>query len=181
MMRRTIAKRLVQSKGPVPHFYLTVDVAMDRTWEAWRALREEQSAVSLNDVIIKVTAAALRRHPEMNASFGGDHVKRYARVHVGVAVAVEDGLITPVVRDADAKSIEEIAGRDEGAHRAGPRAAAAARRVHRRHLLDVEPRHVRHRGVLGDHQPARGRPSSRSARCARCRWWRTAASGPAGA
>ena len=109
MMRRTIAKRLVQSKSPVPHFYLTVDVAMDRTWEAWRALREDQSAVSLNDVIIKVTAAALRRHPEMNASFGGDHVKRYARVHVGVAVAVEDGLITPVVRDADAKTIEEIA------------------------------------------------------------------------
>jgi len=114
MMRRTIARRLVQSKGPVPHFYLTVDVAMDRTWEAWRALREEKSPVTLNDVIIKVTAAALRRHPEMNASFGGDHVKQYARIHVGVAVAVEEGLITPVVRDADLKSMEEIANLTKG-------------------------------------------------------------------
>ncbi len=108
-MRRTIAKRLVQSKAPVPHFYLTVDVAMDRLWEAYRALREEQYPISLNDVIIKAVASALKRHPEMNASFAGDHVKRYGRVHVGMAVALEDGLITPVLRDADTKSLAEIA------------------------------------------------------------------------
>ncbi len=108
-MRRTIAKRLVQSKGPVPHFYLTVDVAMDRAWEAYRALREaEHSSISINDIVIKATAAALRRHPEMNASFGGDHVKRYNRVHIGMAVAIDDGLITPVIRDADLKTLEEI-------------------------------------------------------------------------
>jgi pyruvate dehydrogenase E2 component (dihydrolipoyllysine-residue acetyltransferase) len=109
MMRRTIAKRLVQSKSPVPHFYLTVEVAMDRAWEAYQALREQPSEVTLNDIIVKATAAALRRHPQLNASFGGDHVRQYTRVHIGMAVAVEDGLITPVIRDADSKSLEEIA------------------------------------------------------------------------
>ena len=108
-MRRTIAKRLVQSKAPVPHFYLTVDVAVDRLWEAYRALREENYPVSLNDVIIKAAAVALRRHPEMNASFAGDHVKQYSHVHIGVAVAIDDGLITPVIRDADTKSLADIA------------------------------------------------------------------------
>jgi pyruvate dehydrogenase E2 component (dihydrolipoamide acetyltransferase) len=108
-MRRTIAKRLIQSKAPVPHFYLTVDAAVDRLWEAYRALREENDPVSLNDVIIKAAAVALRRHPEMNASFAGDHVKQYSHVHIGVAVAIDDGLITPVIRDADTKPLADIA------------------------------------------------------------------------
>ncbi|RPJ61488.1 MAG: 2-oxo acid dehydrogenase subunit E2, partial [Acidobacteria bacterium] len=108
-MRRTIAKRLVQSKAPVPHFYLTVDVSMDRAWEAYRALRDaEQSTVSVNDIVLKATASALRRHPELNASFGGDHIKQYNRVHIGMAVAIDDGLITPVLRDADLKTLEDI-------------------------------------------------------------------------
>jgi pyruvate dehydrogenase E2 component (dihydrolipoamide acetyltransferase) len=108
-MRRTIAKRLVQSKAPVPHFYLTVDVAAERLWDAYRALRDENYPITLNDVIIKAVASALKRHPEINASFAGDRVKQYARVHVGLAVALEDGLITPVIRDADSKSLTEIA------------------------------------------------------------------------
>jgi pyruvate dehydrogenase E2 component (dihydrolipoamide acetyltransferase) len=108
-MRRTIARRLVQSKAPVPHFYLTVDVAADRLWDAYRAAREENYPISLNDVIIKASASALKRHPEINASFGGDHVKQFSRVHVGVAVAIDEGLITPVIRDADTKSLVEIA------------------------------------------------------------------------
>jgi pyruvate dehydrogenase E2 component (dihydrolipoamide acetyltransferase) len=107
--RRTIAKRLIQSKAPVPHFYLTVDVAADRLWDAYRALREESYPISLNDVIIKASASALKRHPEVNASFAGDHVKQYSRVHIGLAVALEDGLITPVIRDADSKSLADIA------------------------------------------------------------------------
>jgi pyruvate dehydrogenase E2 component (dihydrolipoamide acetyltransferase) len=108
-MRRTIAKRLVQSKAPVPHFYLTVDAAVDRLWEAYRALRDENYPISLNDVIIKASASALTRHPEINASFAGDHVNQYPHVHIGVAVALEDGLITPVIRDADSKSLADIA------------------------------------------------------------------------
>jgi pyruvate dehydrogenase E2 component (dihydrolipoamide acetyltransferase) len=107
-MRRTIAKRLVQSKAPVPHFYLTVDVAADRLWEAYRALKALDYPVSLNDVIIKACASALKRHPEINASFAGDHVKQYSRVHIGLAVALEDGLITPVIRDADSKPLIDI-------------------------------------------------------------------------
>ena len=107
-IRRTIAKRLVQSKGPVPHFYLTIDVAMDRVWEAYEALRGERSSITINDIVVKATALALSHHPELNASFGGDHVTRYSRVHVGLAVAIDDGLITPVIRDADIKSLEEI-------------------------------------------------------------------------
>ena len=108
-IRRTIAKRLVQSKGPIPHFYLTVDVAMDRLWHDYQALRAHESPITLNDVLIKAAASALRRHPELNASFAGDHVKQYGRVHIGMAVALDDGLITPVVRDADLKTLEEIA------------------------------------------------------------------------
>ncbi len=108
-MRRTIAKRLVQSKAPVPHFYLTVDVRMERAWEAYQALRAENYPVSLNDVIVKATASALHRHPEINASFAGDRVKQFTRVHIGMAVALEDGLITPVIRDADTKSLLDIA------------------------------------------------------------------------
>jgi pyruvate dehydrogenase E2 component (dihydrolipoamide acetyltransferase) len=107
-MRRTIAKRLVQSKAPVPHFYLTVDIAMDRAWESYQALREEKSTITINDIVIKAAAVALRRHPEMNASFAGDRIRRYNRVHVGVAVSLDEGLITPVVRDADVKPLEEI-------------------------------------------------------------------------
>jgi pyruvate dehydrogenase E2 component (dihydrolipoamide acetyltransferase) len=107
-VRRTIAKRLVQSKGPVPHFYLTVDVAMDRVWEAYKALRDQKSTISVNDIVLKAAALALRQHPEINAAFAGDHIKVFSRVHIGVAVALEDGLITPVLRDADIKPLEEI-------------------------------------------------------------------------
>ena len=107
-VRRTIAKRLVQSKGPVPHFYLTIDVAMDRVWDAYNALRDQKSSISINDIIIKAAALALRQHPEINASFAGDHVKVYSRVHIGMAVALDEGLITPVLRDADLKPLEEI-------------------------------------------------------------------------
>jgi pyruvate dehydrogenase E2 component (dihydrolipoamide acetyltransferase) len=107
-IRRTIAKRLVQSKGPVPHFYLTIDVAMDRVWDAYKALRDQKSSISINDIIVKAAALALRQHPEINASFAGDHVKVYSRVHIGMAVALEEGLITPVLRDADLKPLEEI-------------------------------------------------------------------------
>jgi pyruvate dehydrogenase E2 component (dihydrolipoamide acetyltransferase) len=112
-MRKTIAKRLVQSIGPIPHFFLTMDVDMTRAVEA-RArvnalLESEGVKISYNDIIMKATAMALRKHPECNAHWGGDHIRRFNRVHLAVAVAIDDGLITPVVRDADRKGLRQIA------------------------------------------------------------------------
>ncbi len=111
-MRKTIAHRLVESLGPVPHFFLTIDVDMGRAIEARKRINEllepEGQRISLNDLIIRATAAALRRHPECNAHWLGEGVRRFNRVHLGVAVAVEDGLITPVVRDADGKGVAQI-------------------------------------------------------------------------
>jgi len=112
-MRKTIAKRLAASIGPVPTFYLTIEVDAGRLLGARERLNERLAAsgerVSINDVLIKLVAEALRRHPEVNASWGETVIRRYGRVHIGVAVAVEDGLITPVVRDADRKGIVAIA------------------------------------------------------------------------
>ena len=112
-MRKTIAKRLVELIGPVPHFFLTVDVDMSRTIDARHRvnarLEKEGVRISINDIVLKAVAVALRRHPECNAHWGGDHVRRFNRVHLGVAVAIDDGLITPVVTDADRKGISQIA------------------------------------------------------------------------
>jgi len=111
-MRKSIAKRLVQSLGPVPTFYLTRDVDMTRLMEARTRMNERLESqglkVSVNDLIIKATALALKRHPEVNAQWHEDHIKRFHRVDIGVAVAVDDGLITPVVRGADQKGAAQI-------------------------------------------------------------------------
>jgi len=111
-MRKTIARRLTQSLGPVPHFFLTVEVDMGRALalkdELNRRFADEGARVSVNDVLLKAVASALRRHPEINASWTETGIRRYRAVHLGVAVAVEDGLLTPVLRDADRKGILDI-------------------------------------------------------------------------
>ena len=111
-MRKTIAKRLVTSIGPVPTFYLTIEVDMTHLQSARERINARLEAqgvkVSINDFIIKAVAAALRQHPEVNAQWTDTAIRRFNRVHVGVAVAVEDGLITPVVRDADQLGVAEI-------------------------------------------------------------------------
>jgi pyruvate dehydrogenase E2 component (dihydrolipoamide acetyltransferase) len=111
-LRKTIAKRLAQSIGPVPTFYLTTEVDMDRTWEAREELNRRGSGdagkVSFNDIIIKATAAALKAHPACNAWWQDDRIRYWHEVHLSVAVAVDDGLITPVVRHADRKSLRDI-------------------------------------------------------------------------
>jgi pyruvate dehydrogenase E2 component (dihydrolipoamide acetyltransferase) len=110
-MRAAIAKRMPLSKAPVPHFYVTSEVAMDRAW----ALREELNAlegqpkISVNDFVIRACALALLDHPGVNASFQGEAIRVFHRAHIGIAVALEDGLITPVLRDAHAKSVARIA------------------------------------------------------------------------
>ena len=112
-MRKTIAKRLVESIGPVPHFFLTIDVDMARAMEARQSinawLEKQGEKISINDIILKAVAGALRRHPDCNAQWHGTHVRRFSGVHLGVAVAVEDGLITPVVKNAHLKGIAQIA------------------------------------------------------------------------
>jgi pyruvate dehydrogenase E2 component (dihydrolipoyllysine-residue acetyltransferase) len=111
-IRKTIAKRLVQSIGPIPTFYLTTEVDMERVAEAREALNAaagDQGKVSFNDIILKAVATALQQHPACNAWWQDDHIRYWGTVHIGMAVAVEDGLITPVIRDAQTKSLRDIA------------------------------------------------------------------------
>jgi pyruvate dehydrogenase E2 component (dihydrolipoamide acetyltransferase) len=111
-IRKTIAKRLATSLGPIPHFFLTTEVDMERASEARDALNkqlgDQGGKVSFNDIIIKATAHALTKHPACNAWFQEDHIRYWHEVHIGMAVAVEDGLITPVIRNADLKSLADI-------------------------------------------------------------------------
>ena len=110
-IRKTIAKRLVTSLGPIPHFFLTTEVDMERAAEARAALNRElgdQGKVSFNDIIMKATALALLRHRACNAWFQEDHIRYWNEVHLGMAVAVEDGLITPIIRNTDQKSLSQI-------------------------------------------------------------------------
>jgi pyruvate dehydrogenase E2 component (dihydrolipoamide acetyltransferase) len=114
-IRKTIAKRLATSLGPIPHFFLTTEVDMERASEARDALNKQLGdqgggKVSFNDIIIKATAHALIKHPACNAWFQEDHIRYWHEVHIGMAVAVEDGLITPVIRNADLKSLADIGG-----------------------------------------------------------------------
>ena len=111
-IRKTIARRLVESIGPVPHFFLTVDIDMAAAVAARLQinafLEGSGDRVSVNDLVLKATAMALHHHPECNAHWLGDRIRRFHGVHIGVAVAVEDGLITPVVRDAQLKGVATI-------------------------------------------------------------------------
>jgi pyruvate dehydrogenase E2 component (dihydrolipoamide acetyltransferase) len=109
-MRSTIARRLTSSIGPVPHFFLTTEIEMDRTAELRATLNgiDTQNKVSINDIIIKVAAVALTQHPQVNASFQDKMIRYYERADIGVAVAIDEGLITPIVRGADRKSIGQI-------------------------------------------------------------------------
>lgn len=109
-MRKTIAKRLSESKFTSPHFYLTMEVDMDSVIEARKIINETNpTKISFNDFVIKATAAALRQHPNVNSSWLGDRIRRNNHIHIGVAVAVTDGLLVPVIRFADAKTLSQIA------------------------------------------------------------------------
>ena len=107
-LRKTIAKRLAQSIGPVPTFYLTTEVDMERVAEARQALAAAEVKISFNDIIVKAVALALRQHPACNAWWQDDHIRYWNEIHVSMAVAIEDGLITPVIRHADLKSLRDI-------------------------------------------------------------------------
>ena len=106
-IRKTIAKRLAQSIGPIPTFYLTSEIDMERVAEL-RAELAEEGRPSFNDIIIKAAAMALRQHPMVNAWWQEDRIRQWHEVHVSMAVAIDEGLITPVIRHADRKSLREI-------------------------------------------------------------------------
>ena len=110
-IRAAIARRMPLSKGPVPHFYVSSEVAMDRAWELREELNalEGQPKISVNDFVIRACALALLKHPGVNASLQGDAIRVYHRAHIGVAVALDEGLITPVLRDCHAKPLAQIA------------------------------------------------------------------------
>ncbi|MBV19647.1 MAG: pyruvate dehydrogenase complex dihydrolipoamide acetyltransferase [Cytophagia bacterium] len=108
-MRKTISKRLAESKFTAPHFYLTMEVNMDNCIEGRKKINESSEIkISFNDIILKASAVALRKHPMVNSSFLGDKIRINHHVHIGVAVAVDEGLLVPVVRFADNKSLSHI-------------------------------------------------------------------------
>lgn len=109
-MRKTIARRLAESKFSAPHFYLTIDIDMDKAMAARTQINEVASAkVSFNDMVIKASALALRKHPKINSSWLGDKIRFNQHINIGVAMAVEEGLLVPVVRYADNKPLSQIA------------------------------------------------------------------------
>lgn len=109
-MRKTIARRLSESKFTAPHFYLTMEINMDKAIEARNSINAISPVkISFNDLVIKATAAALRQHPKVNVSWLGDKMRFNHHIHIGVAMAVEEGLLVPVVKFADNKSLSHIA------------------------------------------------------------------------
>uniref|UniRef100_UPI00082C7437 dihydrolipoamide acetyltransferase family protein n=1 Tax=Actinomadura kijaniata TaxID=46161 RepID=UPI00082C7437 len=108
--RKVAARRLTESKQNVPHFYLTREVDAEALLKFRVTLNEalDPAKVSVNDLVVKAVATALRQHPEMNVSFTEEALVHHRRVHVGIAVAVEDGLLVPVIKDADRKTVSQI-------------------------------------------------------------------------
>jgi pyruvate dehydrogenase E2 component (dihydrolipoamide acetyltransferase) len=112
MMRKTIVRRMVLSKATAPHFYLTTEIDMERAIIMRQSLNElaaDDAKISFNDMILKAVANALRQCPQINVSYADDKIRAHQRVHLSMAVALDDGLITPVIRDCDRKSLGEIA------------------------------------------------------------------------
>jgi pyruvate dehydrogenase E2 component (dihydrolipoamide acetyltransferase) len=109
-MRKTIARRLAESKFGAPHFYLTMEFNMDNAMSAREAMNESSPVkISFNDIVIKATALSLKQHPNINSSWLGDKIRVNHYVHIGMAVAVEEGLLVPVIRFADQKSLSQLA------------------------------------------------------------------------
>ncbi|HEY8954462.1 pyruvate dehydrogenase complex dihydrolipoamide acetyltransferase [Chitinophaga sp.] len=114
-MRQTIARRLSESKFSAPHFYLKIDVNMDKAIEARKSINEISPVkISFNDMVIKAAAMALRQHPAVNSSWMGDFIRENQHIHIGSAVAIEEGLIVPVIRFADQKTLSQIASDAKG-------------------------------------------------------------------
>src|SRR3954462_9530325 len=111
-MRRVIATRLTESIGPVPTFYLTVEIEMDNALQLRKVVNAsatDEEKIRVNDIIVKAAAMALMKHSFVNASYQDKNIRFYGQADIGVAVAIDEGLITPVIRGADLKGVVEIA------------------------------------------------------------------------
>lgn len=114
-MRKAIARATSQSKAPVPHFYLTIDIDMEQAEQFRDQFKQlRQTHPSITDVLIKAAALALAHHPEINVSYTGNAIRRHANIDIGVAVGMEDGLITPVIRNCGAKTLDDISTESRG-------------------------------------------------------------------
>jgi pyruvate dehydrogenase E2 component (dihydrolipoamide acetyltransferase) len=108
-MRKTIARRLAESKFTAPHFYLTLSIDMDNAIAARKTLNAMDGVkVSFNDMVVKAVALSLKQHPNVNSAWMGDFIRRNDHVHIGVAVAVDEGLLVPVIRFADTKGLLQL-------------------------------------------------------------------------
>ena len=176
-MRKTIARRLSESMFCSPHFYVTVDVDMDRAVDLRAQLKEAGEKISVNDFVVRACALALRAVPQVNASWAPaadgspEAIVLNGDVHVGIAVAIPDGLITPVVQFADQKPIAAIAAEiRELADRAKSKKLKPEEYTGR-HVHHLEPRHDGRARVHRDHQPAGlGHPVGGHASAKR-QWW----------
>ena len=108
-MRKTIARRLAESKYNNPHYYETISIDMQPVWDARKKVNEvSESKISFNDIVVKACASALRKHPEINSSWHGDKIVEHGDVNVAVAVAIDEGLVTPVINNTDQKGLQQI-------------------------------------------------------------------------
>ena len=185
-MRRTIATRLIEAKQTIPHFYLTADIEIDRLM----AMREEANAaapkdkdgepafkLSLNDFVIKAWAAALQRVPAANAVWAEDRILRFTHSDIGVAVALDGGLITPVIRNAETKSLTAISAEMKDLADRARAKKLKPQRIPGRRQRHLQSRHVRRARIRRDHQSAaRHHPGGRRRRAARRSRRETAAS-----
>ena len=162
-----IARRLLESKTQIPHYYLDIEVdagpLLELREQLNAALEKEGVKLSVNDFILKASAEALRRVPAVNCSWEGSAIRYHSAAHVSFAVAIDDGLITPVIRDAHLKTPLRHQLRGQGARQEGEGQEARPRGVHGRHVLRLQPRDDGDRPVLRDHQPSeRGHPGGRA-------------------
>ena len=151
-MRKAIARSLGDSKFSAPHFYLTISLDMDAAVEARKSINKliAPAKISFNDIVVKAASKALLKHPAVNSSWMGETIRRNEHVHMGVAVAVDEGLLVPVVRFADGKTLTQI-GAEVKEYAGVLKPKTSTRRLGRKYVYHFESRNVWNRRVHGNH------------------------------
>ena len=161
-LQQTVTRRMAESKATAPDFAISLEVDMTLAVELRKRLKEvTDPAPSFNDMIVKACAMALTEHPRVNGAYRDGKFELYSNANVGVAVAAQDSLVVPTIFDADSQVAGPDLARRARADPEGARQEDHAAGGVGRHLHGLEPRHVRHRALHGDHQPAPGRAAHR--------------------